>query len=86
MGNTSRFSDAGYDLWIADYNDNPNNLTRLFGKWKIYAFHQYRGDFHSASFTPDVDYFTADCKFMEYTPPLSKGRVPDRAGGVVYFT
>ena len=57
MGNTSRFSDAGYDLWIASYNNNPNQPNNLFGGWKAHTFHQYIGD-QKSSFTQDVDYNT----------------------------
>ena len=54
MGNTSRFSEAGYDLWIANYNENPNHPNKLFGGWKIHTFHQYIAD-QKASFTRNVD-------------------------------
>ncbi len=57
MGNTSRFSEAGYDLWIASYNNNPNQPNNLFGGWKAHTFHQYIGD-QKSSFTQDVDYNT----------------------------
>jgi len=54
MGNTSRFSEAGYDLWIANYNGNPNHPDNLFGGWAFHTFHQYIGD-EKVSFTQNVD-------------------------------
>lgn len=80
MGNTSRFSDAGYDLWIANYNNNPNQPNQLFGGWKVHTFHQYLGDQRS-SFTQDVDYNTfngnLDRLKAETVPniPLNEGRI-----------
>ncbi len=80
MGNTSRFSDAGYDLWIASYNNNPNQPNNLFGGWKVHTFHQYIGDQRS-SFTQDVDYNTfngnLDRLKAETVPkvPLQEGRI-----------
>lgn len=56
MGNTSHFSEAGYDLWIANWLTPPNHPNKLFGGWKIHTFHQYLGDIKNASFTQDVDY------------------------------
>ncbi len=80
MGNTSRFSDAGYDLWIASYNNKPNQPNNLFGGWKVHTFHQYIGDQRS-SFTQDVDYNTfngnLDRLKAETVPkvPLQEGRI-----------
>ncbi|MBR8836433.1 MAG: peptidoglycan-binding protein [Stigonema ocellatum SAG 48.90 = DSM 106950] len=80
MGNTSRFSNAGYDLWIANYNNNPNQPNQLFGGWKVHTFHQYLGD-QKSSFTQDVDYNTfngnLDRLKAETVPdiPLQEGRI-----------